>query len=51
MSEKVEALLKRPDSVELFDEIDRTTEKLGIHNSDLLSIIMSGHSVVDAKGK
>ena len=46
MSEKVEKLLKKPDSEKLFTEIDKTCNTLDIHNSDLLSILMSGHSIV-----
>ena len=49
MSEKVEELLSKPDSEQLFDEIETTSDKLGIHNSDLLSVLMSGHSIKKTK--
>lgn len=49
MSEKVEKLLKKPDSPELFNEIDKLCEKTGLHNSDVLNLNFFGYSIKEKK--
>lgn len=45
MSEKVEKLLQQKDSEELFNEIDKLSNKLHLHNSNVLNILFEGYSI------